>query len=174
MTFEIRRVRPEEWEEAGATTALAYAEFGPKTSANTKVREEDSWEAYFGALRDVKGRDAIAPVYVAVDRDNSRILGSLTLETHERVKADAPPLPSDTSYIRMLGVHPDARGEGVGKALMEFALERSREAGKTRVTLNSTQLMDTARGMYERMGFVEISEETFDDGFCLFTYELKL
>ena len=172
--MEIRRVRPDEWEEAGEVTALAYSEFGPSTSANDQVREREAWEAYFGSLRDVKGRDAVAPVFVAIDPGDGRILGTLTLEQDVRVNPDAKPLDPDEAHIRMLGVHPDARGQGVGKALMDHALAESRAAGKSRVTLHSTMPMGIARGMYERMGFVLTEQETFDDGFCLFSYELRL
>lgn len=174
MGFEIRRVRPAEWEEAGEVTALAYAEFGPSTSSNDEVRDRGAWEAYFGSLRDVKGRDAVAPVFVAIDPDEGRVLGSLTLETDVRVNPDSSPLDPDEAHIRMLGVHPDARRRGVGKALMDHALAASQAAGKSRVTLHSTMPMETARGMYERMGFVLTEQETFDDGFCLFSYELAL
>jgi len=176
MTIEIRRVRPEEYEAAGEVTALAYHEFGPRTSANPQVRNEDAWEEYFGALRDVKLRDEIAVVYVAVDADDpgGAILGTLTLETDRRVNPDSRPLEPDGSYIRMLGVHPDARGRGVGKALMDRAMAESRGAGKGRVTLNTSTRMKAARAMYEGMGFELVTEETFDDGFCLLTYELPL
>lgn len=174
MSFEVRRVRPNEWDAAGEVTALAYAEFGPKTSANTQVRETESWDGYFAALRDVRGRDAVAPVYVAVDADTGAILGSLTLETSARVNPEARPLDHDESYIRMLGVDPGARGRGVGKALMEHAIAMSKAEGCTRITLNTTLKMDAARAIYESMGFVQVAEEEFDDGFKLLTYALSI
>src|SRR5262245_29290201 len=138
MGIEVRRVRPDEYDVAGEMTASAYQEFGPKTAANHRVRSDDDWEAYLIANRDVRGRDAIAPVFVAVDPDTDDILGTLTLETEKRTNPEARPLEPDEAYIRMLGVAPSARGRGAGRALMAHAIEQTRAAGRSRITLNTT------------------------------------
>ena len=74
----------------------------------------------------------------------------------------------------MLGVDPEARGEGVGRLLMEGAVDEARRAGKRRMTLGTTERMVAARGLYEAMGFVRGPDQVFDDGFRLRTYELSL
>jgi ribosomal protein S18 acetylase RimI-like enzyme len=74
----------------------------------------------------------------------------------------------------MLGVLPEARRLGVARALMEEAERRARAAGKTRITLHTTERMEAARTMYERLGFVRAADRVFPDGFVLLGYERAL
>lgn len=172
--MEVRRVRPDEYEEAGRITALAYSEFGPKTSADPSLRkrEDDAWQEYFERLSDVRARAEMAMVLVAVE--DGRVLGSVTLELDDRVSLTHGPLGPDQAHIRMLGVDPSARGRGVGRALMERCVSESRTVGKTMLTLNTTGLMKDAQRMYESMGFTRGPNETHPDGFVLLYYSLPL
>lgn len=170
--MQIRRLRPEEYDEAGAVTASAYAEYGPPTSSNDQVRANDDWDAYFTALKDIKTRDERAEVWVV--EHEGRIIGTLTLETDQRSNPAAPPLAPDAAYVRMLGIDPGARHLGAGTALMLHAIERARAAGKSRLTLNTTPRMLDAQALYERLGFTQMADEVFDDGFTLLTYVLTL
>jgi ribosomal protein S18 acetylase RimI-like enzyme len=161
---EVREVRPEEHEEAGAVTALAYREF---------VRPgESDWEEYLGLIADVTARAGVATVLVAVE--DGRVLGSATLELDGRIEDDEPPLAPDEAHVRMLGVHPDTRGRGVARALMAACFERARAAGRNRVTLATTHRMTVAQGMYERMGFRRGEDRVFPDGFVLLRYEREV
>lgn len=162
--MEVREVRPEEYAEAGRVTALAYREFvGPG---------ETSWGDYLRELADVEGRARAASVLVAVL--DGTIVGSATLELGERIDDDDPPLEPDEAHLRMLGVHPEARGRGVARALVKACLDRARAAGRRRLTLNTTQRMEAARRMYEAMGFERLPDRVFPDGFVLLTYEKGL
>ena len=159
--MEVREVRPSEFDEAGAVTALAYREFVEPGEA--------AWEEYLEHIADVRSRAAHTLVLAAVE--DGRILGSATLELGRRIDDDDPPLAPDEAHIRMLGVHPESRGRGVATALMIACFERARREGRTRMTLHTTHRMATARGMYERMGFERLADRVFPDGFVLLTYE---
>ena len=159
MTIEIRRVRSEEHEGAGRVTALAYREFA----------DNDDWDRYLEEIADVGARAGVALVLVAVE--DGEILGSATLELGERIDDDDPPLAPDEAHIRMLGVGPEVRGRGVARALMEACFAKAAEAGRTRMTLHTTQRMRAARAMYETMGFERLPDRVFPDGFVLLTYE---
>lgn len=159
MPIEIRRVRPEEHDEAGRVTALAYREFA----------DNDDWDRYLEKIADVGVRAGVARVLVAVE--DGQILGSATLELGERIDDEDSPLAPDEAHIRMLGVHPEARGRGVARALMEACFANAAAAGRTRMTLHTTQRMRTARTMYEAMGFERLPDRVFPDGFVLLTYE---
>jgi ribosomal protein S18 acetylase RimI-like enzyme len=169
MAFVVREARPDEYAEAGDVTAAAYAEF---------VRPEDAdWRAYVEELRDVRSRAARAIVLVAVDdaeEGDGRILGTLTLELSARIDQDSPPLPEDAVHVRMLGVLPEARRLGVARALMEEAERRARAAGKTRITLHTTERMKAAQKMYDSLGFSRAPDRVFPDGFVLLGYERAL
>jgi ribosomal protein S18 acetylase RimI-like enzyme len=160
-TVDVHVARPEEYDEAGRVTALAYREF--------VKRGESSWEEYLDHIADVAGRADRSLVLVAYE--DGRIVGSATLELGERIDDDDPPLASDEAHVRMLGVHPDARGRGVARALMDVCFAHARAAGRSRLTLNTTERMKTAKAMYEAMGFRRLPDRVFPDGFVLLGYE---
>jgi ribosomal protein S18 acetylase RimI-like enzyme len=146
-------------------TELAYREFAPPGN--------EDWAGYLRILRDAPGRAERALVLVAVE--GHRILGTATLELDQRIEPeDDPPLRPDEAHVRMVGVHPEARGRGIGRLLMETCLREARAAGKTMVTLHTTQRMKAAQRMYESMGFRRGPDRVFDSGFVLLSYSLEL
>jgi ribosomal protein S18 acetylase RimI-like enzyme len=164
MAIEVRRAFPQEYEEAGRVTALAYREF---------VRPEDAdWNRYLDRIADVGDRAGRTVVLVAVE--DGRILGSATLELEGRTEEGEPPVPPDEAHLRMLGVHPEARRRGVARMLMDASMDEARRAGKRRLTLNTTQLMQAARAMYEALGFERMEDRVFPDGFVLLGYQKRL
>lgn len=78
----------------------------------------------------------------------------------------------------MLAVGKDARGRGVGEALVRFCVERARETPECRRLVLSTQSnMASAHRIYERMGFVRTPERDWKplaDMDPLYTYGLEL
>jgi ribosomal protein S18 acetylase RimI-like enzyme len=164
MVLEVRRARPSEYDEAGRVTALAYREF-----AHPGDRD---WDEYLAFIADVERRAGRTTVLVAVE--DGRIVGSVTLELDGRTEPDDPPLGPEQAHVRMLGVHPDARGRGVARTLMEASAELARAAGKRRLTLHTTQRMTAAQRMYESMGFRRAPDRVFPDGFVLLGYERDL
>ena len=158
MAIEVRPVEPDEHDEAGRVTADAYREFA----------DGDDWERYLRKIADVGGRADIALVLAAVE--DGRILGTLTLELDRRIDGDDPPLPPGEAHIRMLGVAPAARGRGVARALLDASFARAREAGRTRISLHTTQRMRAAQAMYEALGFERLPDRVFPDGFVLLSY----
>lgn len=64
-----------------------------------------------------------------------------------------------TAKLRVLLVHPDARGHGLGNRLVETCLEFARDAGYRRMTLWTVDGLTSARKIYEAHGF-ELVEKT--------------
>ena len=54
----------------------------------------------------------------------------------------------------MLGVDPEAQGNGAGRALVGWCVERARATGRSRIALHSTDAMVIAHGLYTSFGFV--------------------
>lgn len=63
--------------------------------------------------------------------------------------------------IRLLAVAPEARGQGLGRALMDVCLQRVRSTGATLVGLHTMDMMQSAQRMYVGMGFVYTPELDF-------------
>lgn len=166
MSIEVRRARPEEYERAGEVTALAYKEFGSPG--------ETGWDEYRRRVADVRSRADRALVLVALE--DGHILGTATLELEEWVPGghERPPLAPGEAHLRMLGVHPDAQGRGIGRRIMQACIEEARRAGKSLMTLDTTEQMKVAVRLYESMGFTRRPDLVFDDGFRLRFYELRL
>jgi GNAT superfamily N-acetyltransferase len=76
------------------------------------------------------------------------------------------------SYLEELYVVPEMRGRGLGRALLEAALETAREAGATTMELGTSEDDVTARALYEKLGF--INREGGPDGPVMYFYEREL
>jgi ribosomal protein S18 acetylase RimI-like enzyme len=164
VEIEIREARPEEYDDAGRVTADAYREF---------VSPEGGWRDYLGRIGDVRTRAQFTTVLVAVER--GKVLGSATLELSQRIEPeDDPPLPPDEAEVRMLGVDPATRGRGIGAALLAACEDRAREAGKSVLTLHTTERMRVAQRMYESHGYERTEDRVFPDGFVLLGYRKPL
>jgi GNAT superfamily N-acetyltransferase len=75
-------------------------------------------------------------------------------------------------YLEELYVVPDRRGHGLGRALMEAAIELARERGAVRMDLGTGEGDVAARALYESLGFT--NRERGPDGPLNFFYERDL
>lgn len=98
-----------------------------------------------------------------------RRVGSVMLVRH--------PEREGVARLRLLLVEPEARGLGVGRALVEACTSFARAAGYRRVTLWTQSVLAAARAIYARAGYVKVSEApnaTFGTGLIAETWELEL
>jgi len=63
---------------------------------------------------------------------------------------------SETSSIRMVGVHPDAHGKGIAQTLTHLCMEKAKETGEKMISLHSAEIMYSARHIYEKLGFKKV------------------
>jgi ribosomal protein S18 acetylase RimI-like enzyme len=75
-------------------------------------------------------------------------------------------------YLAELYVVPERRGQGLGRALMEAAIEFARERGADHMELNTSEDDVAARALYERLGFT--NREGRPDGPVMYYYEREL
>lgn len=79
------------------------------------------------------------------------------------------------SGIRLLGVHPTFRQGGAGKALTQACITLAREQGQAEVILHTTQAMQVAWGLYERLGFTRSEDLDFSQqGLSVYGFRLRL
>ncbi|MGH2848595.1 MAG: GNAT family N-acetyltransferase [Thermoleophilaceae bacterium] len=75
-------------------------------------------------------------------------------------------------YLEELYVVPDLRGQGLGRAIMEAAIELAREKGAGDMHLGTGEDDVAARGLYESLGFS--NREGKPDGPVNYFYEREL
>ena len=159
--YEVRQVRAEELADVGRLTADVYIRDG-------FVVESDG---YVEKLADTARRAREAEVWVAVDGE--QVLGSVTFampgSPYREIARD------DEGEFRMLAVDPAARGRGVGRALVELCLRRSREQGYAGVRMSTMDLMTSAHRVYERLGFARAPDDDWspEPGVSLLAYVLR-
>ncbi len=119
-----------------------YARSGP-TALESEITRM-TWARFF---------DAYEPVHALVAEGDGRLLGLTHYLFHRSTTAIEP-----TCYLQDLFTTEAARGQGVGRALIEGVYERARSAGATRVYWQTHETNLTAMKLYdavaERSGFV--------------------
>jgi ribosomal protein S18 acetylase RimI-like enzyme len=76
------------------------------------------------------------------------------------------------AYLEELYVVPDRRGRGLGRALLEAAMDEARARGAARIDLNTSVDDVAARALYESAGFT--NREGRPDGPRMLYYERDL
>ncbi len=82
------------------------------------------------------------------------------------------PGPNAHSHLEELYVVPARRGNGLGRALLEAAMDAAREEGATFMELGTSETDTAARGLYESAGFT--NREGSSDGPVMLFYERDL
>jgi GNAT superfamily N-acetyltransferase len=76
------------------------------------------------------------------------------------------------AYLEELYVVPERRGRGLGRALLEAAMDHARECGAAHIDLGTSENDVAARGLYESAGFT--NREGGPDGPRMLYYERDL
>ena len=137
---DIRPAAPNEYDAAGELTVDAYAADGFMPAGT----------GYEDVLRNAADRAANAELWVATNGFD--LLGTVTYcppgSTYREIGQDGE------GEFRMLAVSPKARGLGLGTALTQHCIQRSRDLGLPRLVLCSASYMTTAHHIYNHLGFV--------------------
>lgn len=97
--------------------------------------------------------------FVVSDEENNKILGGGGIYPTEG-------LPSDTAELVKLYLLPETRGKGIGKLLINKCLSFAKQAGYSKVYLESMDELSGAVGLYERLGFSYLDTPMGNTGHC--------
>lgn len=162
--MRIRAAHPHEYPAIGEMTVAAYA--------TLPGREHPAHRSYEDVLRDVAARAEWSLVLVA--ESDGRLLGTVTYVPGPGPEAEVD--DPDAASIRMLGVAPEERGRGIGKALVEACIAEARARQRSRIVLHTREVMASAQRLYQRLGFQRRPDLDFSpvEGIELLGYALEL
>jgi len=151
--LHLRDARPSDQDAILALTLAAYKEYAQPMGAY--------WDGYRRNILTTLG-DAKPAEHIVVERDGA-VVGSVLLYPAGTIfsSAKGPRVTLRWPEVRLLAVTPGARGQGVGTALMHECVRRARQAGAAALMLHTTDIMQAAIRLYQRMGFVRAAELDF-------------
>lgn len=149
----IRDAKEGDREAIREVTLAAFQEYAPQMPAH--------WEGYRQGM--LATLASVAPAEQIVAEREGVIGGSVLLYPAGAVFSppNRPPMTLAWPEMRLLAVAPAARGAGIGAALVRECIRRARRSGSQALTLHTSDVMQVAMRMYERMGFVRDPELDF-------------
>ncbi len=134
-------------------TLSSYEEYAAKIPAQ--------WQDYRQDILDTLSD--VTPAEQIVAEIDKKLAGAVLLYPAATTfySPDEAEVTLDAPEVRLLAVAPWARGRGAGTALMKECIRRARRAGARFVRLHTTDMMEVAMRMYERMGFLRAPEYDF-------------
>jgi ribosomal protein S18 acetylase RimI-like enzyme len=102
-------------------------------------------------------------ILVVAERDG-RVVGAVIGEVEESEGSDTFAVPTHIAHVHDLAVLADARGGGIGRALMDRFEQELRARGVESYLLEVMAGNDSARRFYEGLGF-ELAAMTFEKRF---------
>ncbi len=160
--MEIRDAKPDELAEIGSIRVAAY-----RADGFLSPRSE-----YEPTLRGLGG-DGAGHVLAAVAGDG-KLVGTIMLQTSGA--AGELVTSPDEAEIRALAVLPEARGAGIGRALLDAVMERAKREQVRQLLLFTQPDMVVAHRLYEEAGFLRLPERDWSPqpGVSLLAYGLTL
>jgi ribosomal protein S18 acetylase RimI-like enzyme len=151
MSAQIRPYREEDRERLKEITIAAF----PGVSIDRLIEEQ------FGLLNGVdwaaRKRQSIdadcnahpAGILVAEAADG-RVIGYITTRVNPETRL---------GWIPNMAVEPDCQGTGIGKQLMQAALDYLRAAGMTHAKIETLTTNERGQAFYPSFGFVEVARQ---------------
>jgi GNAT superfamily N-acetyltransferase len=142
----VRGADESDGEAIEAVTLSAYGQYGA-------VMPPALWNRY---RQNIVSTLAAAPSATRIVAEaDGRIVGSVLLYPagSEIVPPGGGSMTLALPEVRLLAVAPSARGQGIGVLLMGECVRRARESGAKALTLHTTDMMQAAMRLYERLGF---------------------
>ena len=150
-TIHIRPIEPKDNIDLAKVIRGALEEFGANKPGT--VYFDPTTDALFELFNNTPGS-----YYYIATIDNNVVGGAGIFPTEN--------LPNGTCELVKLYLHKDARGTGLGKQLLNTAMQWAKENGYTQVYLESMPELSKAVTIYENVGFQRINQPLGNSGHC--------
>jgi len=95
---------------------------------------------------------------------HDKIVGTVALMKHS----------DETIELTKMGVYESARDKGIGKVLLQAAIEKARQMGFAKLILYSNRKLENAIHLYRKFGFTEFTEQDTHYARCDIMMEMPL
>ncbi|MFN5022525.1 MAG: GNAT family N-acetyltransferase [Chitinophagaceae bacterium] len=150
-TIQIRPIEQKDNIDIAKVIRGALEEFGANKPGT--VYFDPTTDALFELFNNTPGS-----YYYIATIDNNVVGGAGIFPTEN--------LPNGTCELVKLYLHKDARGTGLGKQLLNTAMQWAKENGYTQVYLESMPELSKAVTIYENVGFKRIHQPLGNSGHC--------
>jgi GNAT superfamily N-acetyltransferase len=162
---EVGPATPDEWALLGSICVAAYR------SVPGVVCDE----GYAKELADVRSRATRDGVVVLAARVDGRPVGTATVVLDVAKNPDFAEGVGDEAVLRMVAVDPSVQRRGIGRVLVEAAIEVARRHGRRRLTLHTQGAMRAAQRLYATLGFRRVEQADWsNERVSLLAYALDL
>lgn len=139
MSIEVSGCGAEAAKEVHELTGLAYSAYAALDPPSGALFEDvDQIAAELDEHGGVLARDA------------GVVVGCLRMERRD-----------DRLHLRRVAVHPDRRGEGIARAMVDWCVAEARRTGARRLTLGVRDQLPANRRVWEKLGFVVVAQHVF-------------
>ncbi|NEM98177.1 GNAT family N-acetyltransferase [Pontibacter burrus] len=160
QTHTIRNARPEEFAELGKLMVQVYEAL----EGFPKPHEQPNYYSMLSNIGDFTQKPG-AELLVAIG-DDGRLAGGVVYFRDMQYYGSGGTATQEqqASGFRLLAVAPGMQGSGIGKLLTQACIAKAKAHGNRQVIIHSTKAMQTAWGMYERLGFKRSLDLDFMQG----------
>jgi len=138
--IQIREFSPSDAPRVNELAVVAFEQF---------KEDYSDWPSFREKISNISSLADTGEIIVA--ERHGKVVGAVAYVGPGKPKADFFRL--EWPIMRMLVVHPEARGHGIGRQLAQQCLDRAKRDGAALFALHTSELMHVALPMYQRMGF---------------------
>lgn len=171
IDINIREIHPSEYDALGQIMIDVYANLDGFPTPDEQPRYY-MMLANIGKLTEQPATDVLVALLA-----NDTVVGGVVYFSDMAQYGSGGTATQETnaSGIRLLGVSRNHRGNGIGKALTLACIERAKQHGNAQIILHTTQAMQIAWGLYERLGFERSTDLDFlQEGLPVFGFRLRI
>jgi GNAT superfamily N-acetyltransferase len=171
MSIELRPIQHHEKELFGKLLVSVYS----KLAGFPSLDEQPSYYDTLLNIGNLTAKNGVE-VWVAVNATQQVIGGGVYYRyMSEYGSGGLAPKEINASGIRLIGISPEARGQGVAKTLTQEFIQLAKQHNNQTVILHTTKAMQVAWGLYQKLGFTRYPKIDFmQQNLAVYGFKLML